>query len=164
MPAKDVSFSKIILWHIFIKKYVFYETDTLPTALRRQLRNRCFKRNMQHLKSNSALGPYYKFFPWKTSILETKRGTSLVAQWLRIRLQGTRVRALVREDPTCRGATKPVRHNYWAHVPRARAPQQREATAMRSLHTATKSSPRSLQLEKARTQQRRPNTAKKLIN
>ena len=39
---------------------------------------------------------------------------SLVAQWLRIRLpmQGTRVRALVREDPTCRGATKPVRHNY----------------------------------------------------
>ncbi|KAJ8793066.1 hypothetical protein J1605_003743 [Eschrichtius robustus] len=26
----------------------------------------------------------------------------------------TRVQALVREDPTCRGATKPVRHNYWA--------------------------------------------------
>ena len=41
-------------------------------------------------------------------------GTSLVAQWLRIRLpmQGTRVQALVREDPTCRRATKPVRHNY----------------------------------------------------
>ncbi|KAJ8785661.1 hypothetical protein J1605_007258 [Eschrichtius robustus] len=41
---------------------------------------------------------------------------SLVAQWLRIRLpmQGTRVRVLVREDPTCRGATKPVRHNYRA--------------------------------------------------
>ena len=39
---------------------------------------------------------------------------SLVAQWLRICLpmQGTRVRALVWEDPTCRGATKPVRHNY----------------------------------------------------
>ena len=46
-------------------------------------------------------------------------GTSLVAQWLRIRLpvQGTRVRSLVREGPTCRGATKPVYHNYWAHVP-----------------------------------------------
>ena len=41
-------------------------------------------------------------------------GTSLVAQWLRIRLpmQGTWVRALVREDPTCHGATKPVCHNY----------------------------------------------------
>ena len=40
--------------------------------------------------------------------------TSLVAQWLRIHLprQGTRVRALVREDPTSLGATKPVCHNY----------------------------------------------------
>ena len=40
--------------------------------------------------------------------------TSLVVQWLRIRLpmQGTRVQALVREDPTGHGATKPVRHNY----------------------------------------------------
>ena len=43
-----------------------------------------------------------------------KTGTSLVAQWLGVRLpmQGTRVRALVREDPACRGAAKPVRHNY----------------------------------------------------
>ena len=41
---------------------------------------------------------------------------SLVAQWLRICLpmQGTWVQALVREDPTCCGATKPVHHNYWA--------------------------------------------------
>ena len=41
-------------------------------------------------------------------------GTSLVAQWLGIclPLQGTRVRALVQEDPTCHGATKPVCHNY----------------------------------------------------
>ena len=46
-------------------------------------------------------------------------GISLVVQWLRIRLpkQGARVWALVREDPTCRGATKPVSHNYWS--PRA---------------------------------------------
>ena len=35
---------------------------------------------------------------------------SLVAQWLRICLpmQGTRVRALVWEDPTCHGATRPM--------------------------------------------------------
>ena len=41
-------------------------------------------------------------------------GTSLMAQWLRIRLpmQETWVQSLVQEDPTCRGATKPVRHNY----------------------------------------------------
>ena len=39
---------------------------------------------------------------------------SLVAQWLRICLlmQGTRVRALVWEDPTCHGAAGPVGHNY----------------------------------------------------
>ena len=43
-----------------------------------------------------------------------KKGSFLVAQWLRIHLpmQGTQVRALVQEDPTCRGATKPVHHNY----------------------------------------------------
>ena len=68
-------------------------------------------------------------------------GTSLVVQWLRICLpmQGTWVQSLVREDPTCRGATRSVCHNCWAcepqllsprataaeaHVPRARAPQQ----------------------------------------
>ena len=46
--------------------------------------------------------------------LKTGTGTSLVAQWLRICLpmQGTRVRALAQEDPTCHKATKPVRHNY----------------------------------------------------
>ena len=34
--------------------------------------------------------------------------------WLRIRLpmQGTQVRSLVWEDPTCCGAAKPVSHNY----------------------------------------------------
>ena len=39
---------------------------------------------------------------------------SLVAQWLRVCLpmQGTRVQALVWEDPTCRRATGPVSHNY----------------------------------------------------
>ena len=48
--------------------------------------------------------------------LHTKNrlGASLVAQWLGIRLpmQRTRVRAPVREDPTCRGATRPVSLNY----------------------------------------------------
>ena len=47
-------------------------------------------------------------------MLKIYTSTSLVAQWLRIRLpmQETWVRALVWEDPTCYGATKPVRHNY----------------------------------------------------
>ena len=53
---------------------------------------------------------------WTQRPLKTKMRASLVAQWLRIHLpmQGTRVRALVREDPTCRGATEPVHHYYWA--------------------------------------------------
>ena len=43
-----------------------------------------------------------------------KYDTGLPVQWLRIRLpiKGTRVQALVWEDPTCRGAAKPVRHDY----------------------------------------------------
>ena len=41
-------------------------------------------------------------------------GATLVVQWLKIHLptQGTQVRALVQDDPTCRRATKPVQHNY----------------------------------------------------
>ena len=55
-------------------------------------------------------------------------GASWVVQWLRIRLsmQGTRVWALVREDPTCHGATKPVHHNYWARVPQLLKPAHLE--------------------------------------
>ena len=47
---------------------------------------------------------------FKTSIL----GTSLMAQWLRVRLpmQGTQVQSLVLEDPTSRGANRPVCCNY----------------------------------------------------
>ena len=41
--------------------------------------------------------------------------TSLMVQWLRIRLpkQGTWVRSLVREDPTCPGAIQPVSQYNW---------------------------------------------------
>ena len=50
----------------------------------------------------------------KVSIKNLSKGASLVAQWLRICLpmQGTRVRALVWEDPASRGATRPVSHTY----------------------------------------------------
>ena len=51
---------------------------------------------------------------------------SLVAQWLRVRLpmRGTQVRALVWEDPTCRGAAGPVSHGRWACASGACAPQR----------------------------------------
>ena len=70
------------------------------------------------------------FFIWETTILFStvavpiyipinsvwRFRASLVAQWLRICLpmQGTWVRALVWEDPTCCGAAGPVRHDCWA--------------------------------------------------
>ena len=88
----------------------------------------------------------YFFFPVKKIVhvhcrkfdLKKELGTSLVVQWLRIclPLEGTWVWALVWEDSTCRRATKPVchnywaqalepaSHNYWARAPRAHAPQQ----------------------------------------
>ena len=49
-----------------------------------------------------------------SAIKRNEIGASLVAQWLRICLpmQGTRVRALVWEDPTCHGPAGPVSHNY----------------------------------------------------
>ena len=88
--------------------------------------------------------PYDVTYMWNLKnstnelIYKTETRASLVAQWLRVCLpmQGTRVRALVWEDPTCRGATEPVRHNYWACASGACAPQQerpryREAHAPR---------------------------------
>ena len=57
-------------------------------------------------------GEKLKPFPLRSGTRQGCRA-SLVAQWLRICLpmQGTQVRALVWEDPTCRGAAGPVSHN-----------------------------------------------------
>ena len=51
-----------------------------------------------------------------------------MVQWLRIRLpmQGTQVQSLVREDPTCHGATKPGCHNYWSPQPQLLKPARLE--------------------------------------
>ena len=57
--------------------------------------------------------------------------------------------------------TEPACCNYWSPCAQSPCSTTREATAMRSLCTATKSSPCSPQLEKAHAQQRTPNTAKK---
>ena len=66
----------------------------------------CVYRHMEHIELLNALME-------ETRWLKATSGASLVAQWLGVRLpmQGTRVRAPIWEDPTCRGATKPVRHN-----------------------------------------------------
>ena len=53
---------------------------------------------------------------------------------------------------------EPVSHNYWARVPRARAQQQEKPLQWEAPQRRV--APRSLQLEKARAQQQRPNAAK----
>ena len=47
-------------------------------------------------------------------LLRQKPQTSLVVQWLRIRLpvQGTQVRSLVQQHFTCHRAAKPMCHSY----------------------------------------------------
>ena len=51
--------------------------------------------------------------------IKTKQGLPWWYRRIRIRLpvQGTRVQLLVREDPTCHGASKPVHQDSWAWVP-----------------------------------------------
>ena len=83
------------------------------------------------------------FFPSFIEINLTYKiveGASLVAQWLRIHLlmQETQVRALVREDPTCRGATKPASHNYLAHVPQLLKPARLEPVLHNKSHDSEK--------------------------
>ena len=53
--------------------------------------------------------------------LENK-GTSLVAQWVRIALpvQGTRGQPLAWEDPTCLGAAEPTCRSFWGLLAIAR--------------------------------------------
>ena len=110
------------------------------------------------------------------------RGDTVV----RLPMQGTRVRSLVREDPMCRGATKPMSHNYWAcalepahhnnwarapqllsprtttteaRVPRARAPQQEKPPQWEAC-APQQSGPRSPQLEKAHGSNKDPTRPK----
>ena len=68
----------------------------------------CKSKKLEH-----SLIPYRKINSKRFKNLNIKHRASLVAQWLRICLlmQGTRVRALVWEDPTCHGAAGPVSHN-----------------------------------------------------
>ena len=75
-------------------------------------------------------------------------------------MQGTWVQSLIREDPTCYGATKPVHHNYWAC-----ALQQEKLPQLEAHPLELESSPHLLKLEKACVQQQDPGWPKnKLIN
>ena len=90
-----------------------------PCTLQSCFEVTCAPQGTDRNKNQVLLKFYYRRFSMRqcpSSIYLKKpfSGASLVAQWLRVCLpmQGTRVRALVWEDPTCRGATRPVSHNY----------------------------------------------------
>ena len=89
---------------------------------RTRLQTRMFCDPLAGLKAEFMLHTQYKVWRleaqalkvlWMGDELIDDLRASLVAQWLRICLlmQGTRVRALAWEDPTCRRAAGPVSHN-----------------------------------------------------
>ena len=85
-----------------------------------------------------------------------KLRASLVEQWIGTHLpvQETWVLSLVWEDPTCHGAADPMCHTQLLKpAPQSLCFATREAASVRSLCTATKNSPHSLQLGEAHMQQ-----------
>ena len=118
----------------------------------------------------------------QSGITNTTSGTSLVAQYVRLRLpmQGTWVRSLVREDSTCCRAAKPVCHNCWvcalelgatatrpeccnfteSHVSRVCALQKEKPPQWEAFAPQLETSSHSLQLQKAHEKRRRPRAAK----
>ena len=90
--------------------YGYILVNTIYTLIKLEKNEILEKRNFKKRhKIQACLKIILKFNRHKITL-----GASLVAQWLRIcpTMQGTWVRALVREDPTCCGATKSVCHNY----------------------------------------------------
>ena len=83
-------------------------------------------------------------YRWLFTAKNSPTGASLVAQWLGVRLpiQGTRVRALVWEDPTCRGATGPREPQLLSLRVWSLCSATREAAILRGPRTAMKSGPR----------------------
>ena len=119
LGAKDRHLDRAMLWGAEWCSHKTWKWQYAETAWASEGHLR--KRNSTICESS--LWVYYYYIP--VHLLKMHRA-SLVAQWLRICLlmQGTRVRALVWEDPTCHGATRPVSHNYWACASGACAPQQ----------------------------------------
>ena len=109
---------------LFLKKYwwmlmllLSLKENSILTLMNGNTRNfTCIKKSSESLKDSEPR--YGSLRPLQPSRREDSHKildrASLVAQGLGVCLpmQGTQVRALVWEDPTCRGAAGPVSHNY----------------------------------------------------
>ena len=114
-PPREMSFDERVLWPKKKKKKSFgncwpsLSSLILKMVKQRHREGKSPSKISCHLATGSALSPRSSLV-----LLEDGGRASLVAQWLRICLlmQGTRVRALVWEDPTCHGAAGPMSHSY----------------------------------------------------
>ena len=124
----DASTGEQLQIQIIISREVWLHRDHNKSIAWRHIKTLSVSGKWKQAQVILHYGELYNYFIICYNVIIIEIGTSLVAQWLRIHLprQGTRVRALVREDPTCRGATKPVRHNYWAPVPQLLKPARLE--------------------------------------
>ena len=97
----------------------FIETEHRAVVEGRGIRRGCFSWVQVHALQDEKFCfiIMWLYLTLLNSIFKNGYGrTCLVVQRLRIHLptQGTRVWSLVREDPTCCGAVKPVNHDYWS--------------------------------------------------
>ena len=122
LHAEFAHWFKVSLFFTRILQYSFtcspiFTLASLRSTLHRTARIR-FHNSQSTVSLHKVMSHHYSVqnppndYPWRKIKGKIFRA-SLVAQWLRICLLmlGTRVRALVWEDPTCRGAAGPVSHN-----------------------------------------------------
>ena len=104
------------------------------------------QRGVAKLEANPGFSFMYPFMI-QMYLLDTVIGSgnrygraSLVGHWLRIWLpmKGTRVWFLVWGDPSCHGATKPMRHQYWSLNTLEPALRNQRSHSLRNPHTATR--------------------------
>ena len=89
------------------------------------LRGRIVISSERHSFASKLYGTMLWFSYWNFLFHTTLR-TSLVARWLsnHLPMQGTWVQSLVRDNPVCCGAAKPMHHNYWIYAPQRDKPPQ----------------------------------------
>ena len=149
LPGKRAA-HLLIAWKLYsVWRFLFWAAALRDCGFSELIPELCYGVDCVSLQASPPCHQHFQLFisaqnraalvPWSSSpwtclsllqvikeIIKHNRRASLVVQWLRICLpvQGTRVRALVWEDPTCHGAAGPVSHNYWACASGACAPQR----------------------------------------